>query len=222
MLIGNSKGSQEGEQGVRAGIAGSTVQVVAVEKYESTQWDVTAQTQRLKNAGAEVIVAYALPPPAASLVKTAREVLNWDVPVIITGVDATELFIQLAGTGNSEGIVSVIFGHSVYETDNSGMQRYLQNMTKYAANAEKSNITLYGYIVGELTVEGFKRAGKNLARESLLAALEGIRNLRCSVCLAPISFGPTDHRPFEIEVYAKFVSGKWQTFGEPVNFESAN
>jgi branched-chain amino acid transport system substrate-binding protein len=76
MLVENSAGSQEGEQGVRAGIAGSDVRVVDVENYETTQWDVTAQAQRLKNAGADVIVAYALPPPAASLVKTAREVLN--------------------------------------------------------------------------------------------------------------------------------------------------
>jgi len=220
LLLQNNEFGEDGEQGVRAGIAGSDVQVVAVEKYESVQWDVTAQTQRLKNAGAEVVLAYAIPPPAASLVKTAREVLNWNVPIIVTGVDATELFLQLAGAQNAEGIVSVIFGHSVYETDNPGVQRYLQNMKMYAPNAEISNITLYGYIMGELTVEGLKRAGKDLTRESLVNALEGIRNFQCSVCLAPISFSPADHRPFEIEVYTKVVDGKWETFGEPVNFES--
>jgi branched-chain amino acid transport system substrate-binding protein len=220
LLLQNNEFGDDGEKGVRAGIAGSDVQVVAVQKYESTQWDVTAQTQRLKEAGADVIVAYALPPPAASLVKTAREVLNWDVPIVVTGVDATELFVQLAGAQNAEGIVSVIFGHSVYETDNPGVQRYLQNMKKYAPNAEISNITLYGYIMSELTVEGLKRAGKDLTRDSLVNALEGVRNFECSVCLAPISFSPTDHRPFEIEVYTKVVNGQWETFGEPVNFES--
>ena len=220
LLLQNNEFGDDGEKGVRAGIAGSDVQVVAVEKYESVQWDVTAQTQRLKNAGAEVVLAYAIPPPAASLVKTAREVLNWNVPIVVTGVDATELFLQLAGAQNAEGIVSVIFGHSVYETDNPGVQRYLQNMKMYAPNAEISNITLYGYIMGELTVEGLKRAGKDLTRESLVNALEGIRNFQCSVCLAPISFSLADHRPFEIEVYTKVVDGKWETFGEPVNFES--
>jgi len=220
LLLQNNEFGDDGEKGVRAGIAGSDVQVVAVEKYESVQWDVTAQTQRLKNAGAEVVLAYAIPPPAASLVKTAREVLNWNVPIIVTGVDATELFLQLAGAQNAEGIVSVIFGHSVYETDNPGVQRYLQNMKTYAPNAEISNITLYGYIMGELTVEGLKRAGKDLTRKSLVNALEGIRNFQCSVCLAPISFSLADHRPFEIEVYTKVVDGKWETFGEPVNFES--
>jgi len=220
LLLQNNEGGDEGERGVRAGIAGSDVQVVAVEKYESTQWDVTAQAQRLKNAGAEVIIAYALPPPAASLVKTAREVLNWNVPIVVTGIDATELFVQLAGAQNAAGVISVIFGHSVYETEVPGVQKYLQNMAKYAPAAETSNITLYGYIMGELTVEGLKRAGKDLTRASLVNALEGIRNFQCSVCFAPISFSPTDHRPFEIEVYTKVVNGKWATFGAPVGFES--
>ncbi len=220
LLLQNNEFGEDGEKGVRAGIAGSDVQVVDVEKYESVQWDVTAQTQRLKNAGAEVIIAYAIPPPAASLVKTAREVLNWDVPIVVTGVDATELFISLAGAENSEGIVSVVFGHTAHETDVPGVRQYLANMAKYAPNAEISNITLYGYIMGELTVEGLKRAGHDLTRDSLVTALEGIRGYQCSVCLAPVSFSPTDHRPFEIEVFTKVVNGQWETFGEPVDFET--
>jgi branched-chain amino acid transport system substrate-binding protein len=220
LLLQNNEFGDDGEKGVRAGISGSAVQVAAIEKYESTQWDVTAQTQRLKNAGAEVLLAYAIPPPAASLVKTAREVLNWDVPIVVTGVDATELFVELAGAQNAEGVVSVIFGHSVYETDNPGVQRYLENMAKYAPNAERSNITLYGYIMGELTVEALRRTGQNLTRASFVDALEGIRNFQCSVCLAPVSFSPDDHRPFEIEVFAKVVDGKWETFGEPIDFET--
>ena len=103
LLLQNNEFGEDGEKGVRAGIAGSDVQVVDVEKYESVQWDVTAQTQRLKNAGAEVVLAYAIPPPAASLVKTAREVLNWDVPIVVTGVDATELFVSLAGAKTLRG-----------------------------------------------------------------------------------------------------------------------
>ena len=49
------------QQGLRAGIEGSNVQIVAIEKYESSAADVTAQTQRLKNAGAEVVAVYAMP-----------------------------------------------------------------------------------------------------------------------------------------------------------------
>lgn len=220
LLIQNNEFGQEGERGVRLAIEGTGVNIVAVETYESTQFDVTAQTQRLKNSGAEVLLAYAIPPPAASLVKTAREVLNWDVPIVVTGVDATELFLQLAGAQNAEGVVSVVFGHQAHETDNPGIKKYREAMAKYAPGIEISNITLYGYTMGELTVEGLKRAGKNLTRESMVDALEGIRKFQCSVCLMPVSFSATDHRPFEIEVYIEVVDGQWETFGEPVDFET--
>ena len=74
--------------------------------------------------------------------------------------------------------------------------------------------------MGELAVEGLKRAGQDLTRESFVTALEGIRKFQCSVCLTPISFSAQDHRPFEIEVYTKVVNGRWETFGEPVDFET--
>ncbi len=220
LLLQNNEFGYEGEEGIKRGLEGSDVEIVARETYESVQWDVTAQTQRLKNAGAEVIATYAIPPPAASLVKTAREVLNWDVPIIVTGVDATELFLELAGAENSEGIVSVLFGHQAHETDYPGVQEYLANLKQYAPQVPVSNLTLYGYIVGELTVEGLKRAGADITRESFVEALESIRKYQCSVCLQPVSFSEDDHRPFEIEVYVRVTDGKWMTFGEPLDFET--
>jgi ABC-type branched-subunit amino acid transport system substrate-binding protein len=221
LLLQNNEFGEEGERGIRAGIEGAGIEVVGRETYESSQWDVTAQTQRLKNSGAEVLGVYAIPPPAASLVKTAREVLNWDVPIVVTGVNATELFIDLAGARNSEGIVSVVFGHQVYETDVPGIQQFRANMAKYAPGVELNNIVLYGYVMAELTVEGLKNAGPDLTRESFVQGLESIKQYQCSVCLAPITLSATDHRPLEIERYIKAVDGKWQTFGDLVDFETS-
>lgn len=222
LLIQNDEFGAEGEEGIRNGIAGSNVEVVAVETYDPVNLlgDVTGQTQRLKNSGAEVIAAYALPPQAASLVKTSRELLNWNEPIVISGINASDAFVQLAGAANAEGVVTVLFGHQAWETDNPGVQQFLQIMHQYAPNASTENFTEYGYIIGQLTVEGLKRAGPNLTRDTFIDALESIRGYQCSVCFAPISLSPTDHRPFEIEVYVKLQDGKWVPFGDPVNFES--
>ena len=220
LLVENAEGGFEGEEGIRRGIEGSGVEVVAVETYEPIQWDVTAETQRLKNAGAEVIAVYATPPPAASLVRTARTTLDWDAPIVVSGVDATELFIELAGRENAEGIVSVVFGHQVYETDNPGVQRHFEMMETYSPDVPVSNLTLYGAAMAELLVEGLRRAGPDLTRDSLIDALETIRGVQCDVCLAPVSLSPTDHRPAEIETYVRVVGGKWVPFGAPVDFES--
>ena len=117
----------------------------------------------------------------------------------MTGVLADETFINLAGPENAEGTVSVVFGHQVYETDHPGIQKYMEVMEAY--DTEVSNYSLYGYIMAELTVEGLERAGPNLTVDTLIDALEAIKGYQCSVCMAPVSFSPTDHRPIEIEVY---------------------
>jgi ABC-type branched-subunit amino acid transport system substrate-binding protein len=222
LLIQDDEFGHEGEAGVRKGLEGSDLEVAAVQTYDAANLlgDVTGQTQRLKNQNVDVVVAYALPAQAASLIKTAREVLNWNVPIVISGINASNAFVQLAGVENAEGVVTVLFGHQTWETENPGVQQFLQVMQKYAPAASVENFSEYGYIIADLTVEGLKRAGPDLTREGLSDALEAIKGYQCSVCFAPISFSPTDHRPFEIETYVRLEGGKWVPFGDLVNFES--
>ncbi len=219
-LLENDEFGMDGKAGVLKGLEGSDVEVVAEETYESVQWDVTAQTQRLKNANPDVVVAYAVPPAAASLVKTARETLDWDVPLVVTGVVISDIFIQLAGPENAEGVVSVLFGRQVTYMDDPAIQFHYQVMEEFAPNVPVSNFTLYGQFIAEMMVKALENAGPNLTRESLAEGAEAIRDWCCPTCRMPVNFSPTDHRPCEMEVYIKVEDGKWVEFGEPVNFES--
>jgi branched-chain amino acid transport system substrate-binding protein len=220
LLIQNNEFGFEGQEGIENGLEGSDVEIAAVETYEEVDWDTAPQTQRLKNADVDVVAVYGIPPQVASLVKTAREVLNWDVPIIISGVNVTDIFVQLAGAENAEGIVSVVFGYQTWQTDHPGVRQFLDHMEKYAPGVSVENFTEYGYAVGELTVEGLKRAGPDLTRENFIDALESMDSYLCLVCFEPVSLSPTDHRPIEIEVYIRLEDGKWVPFGEPVSFES--
>jgi len=220
LLLSHDEFGTDGKAGLLLGMEGSGVEIVAEETYESTQWDVTAQTQRLKNANPDLVVAYAIPPPAANLVKVAREVLNWDVPVLVTGVSVTDIFIQLAGAENAEGVVSVVFARQVYHTEDPGVQQHIQIMEQFGQGVPASNLTLYGQLLAELMVKALENAGPNLTRESVVEGAEAIRDWCCSVCMVPVNLSPTDHRPFEIEVYNRVENGVWVEFGEPINFES--
>jgi len=93
-------------------------------------------------------------------------------------------------------------------------------MEQYGGGVPASNMTVTGQAFAEFMVEALQKAGRNLTRQSLLDAAESIRDFTCSVCLVPASLSPTDHRPFEVEVFARVVNGKWESFGEPVGFES--
>ena len=220
LLLSHDEFGVDGKAGILQGLEGSDVEIVAEETYESTQWDVTAQTQRLKNANPDLVVAYAIPPPAANLAKVAREVLNWDVPVLVSGVSVSDIFISLAGAQNAEGVVSVVFARQIYDAQDPGVQQHIQIMQQFGQGVPASNFTLYGQVVAELMVEALKNAGPNLTRESLEDGAEAIRDWCCSMCVVPVNLSPTDHRPFEMEVYDRVENGKWVAFGEPINFES--
>jgi branched-chain amino acid transport system substrate-binding protein len=220
MILQNDDFGFDGEKGVLAGIEGSGVEVVGRETYESVEADMTAYVQRCKNAGSTVVAAYALPPHGANVVKVAREVLSWDVPIVVTGADAIDAFILLAGAENAEGVVSAVFATPNLEGENPAIQRHIEIMERYGGGATPGNPTIAGQLVAELMVEILKRAGPDLTRESFIDAAESLRGFQCSLCLVPVSLSPTDHRPFEIEMYARVENGEWVTFGEPVNFES--
>src|SRR4030042_2802698 len=80
IIAQNDDFGKEGEQGLKTGLKdqNATMEIV-VEYYDETQNDVTAQTQRLKNANVDVIAASGMPLPVASLFRGARETLSWDV-----------------------------------------------------------------------------------------------------------------------------------------------
>ena len=220
VLMEDNELGEDGLAGVNMSLEGSEVEIVATERCEAIQADMTAHTQRLRNADVEVVLVLAGPLQAASVAKTAREVINWDVPIIVTGVDCTDIFIALAGVENAEGVVSVVFAHQIYETDLPGVQQHHEIMETYGHGVGAGNLTLYGAAIAELMVEALKNAGPDLTYDSLIEGAESIHGYQCSVCMTPVYLSPTDHRPYEIEVYNRVEDGKWVAFGEPVDFET--
>ena len=133
IIAQNDDFGKEGEQGLKQGIEENGAHLETVtEYYDVTQTDVTSQVQRLKSDNVHVIGFYGMPAQAASLFKTARQSLNWDVPVVISGTDAVEIVGALAGYENIQGAVSVVLGHQAFETDVPGVAKHHEIMAKYA------------------------------------------------------------------------------------------
>ena len=222
LLLQSDEMGQDGEKGLRKGIEGSEVKVTSVQQYDVVQSDVTAQAQRLKNDGVEVIAVYAIPPQAASLVKAARELLNWDVTIIVSGINQSDIFVALAGPENAEGVVSCVFGHQAYETELAGIQMYEKIWAKTGTGGPLNNFAVYGISIAEATVWDLEMAGPDLTRDSFLDAAESMCNVYCSTCrgIAPWTTSPTDHRPNEAEQINIVKDGKWVTVGDPVSYES--
>jgi len=225
ILAQNDDFGKQGEEGLKLGIEDKNASMeTTTEYYDSTQNDVTAQTQRLKNANVDVIAAYGMPMQAASLIKTARETLSWDVPIILTGVDAVEIEGALAGYANIEGTISVVFAHQAYQTEVPGIAKHHEIMAKYAAGTKPDNLTLVGYGISQAMVHLLIQAGPDLTRESFLDAAESMCKWSAPTGVAPASFSPTDHRYSQVERLVKATGTdaatfKWEFFGETVSFE---
>lgn len=215
---------QDGDKGLRIGLEGSDVEITAVEKYDVIQSDVTAQTQRLKNAGVDVVAAFAIPPQAASMVKTARETLEWDVPFVVSAINCSEIFILLATPEFAEGIISSVFGHQAYDPGIPGVEKYKKIWEKYqnGASGTMNNFELYGMSVAEATVWGLEMAGPDLSRQSYLKAAESMCDVWCSTCIdfGPWQTSPTDHKINEVLIINKVVNGAWVPEGEITSYES--
>jgi branched-chain amino acid transport system substrate-binding protein len=223
----NDEFGQEGEQGLREGVKDGNNEVV-VESFETTQNDLAAQVQRLKNQNVEVMAIYAEPIQATSAIKNAHETLDWQVPIVITGVDAVEIVGALAGYDNIEGTVSVVYAHQAFEKDLPGVAQHWDIMAKYGAGKTPDNLTMVGASIIEIMTKMLQDAGPDLTREKLLDAAESLCGWTPSTGVAPINMSPTDHRPNEVESYVRATVDRstdpptftWQLFGDFVSFES--
>jgi ABC-type branched-subunit amino acid transport system substrate-binding protein len=227
IIAQNDEFGQEGEQGIREGVKDANMDIV-VEYYEETQGDLIAQVQRLKNENVDVIAAYTMPIQVGSVIKGAHETLSWDVPIVITGVDAVEVVAALAGLDNIEGTVSVVFGHQVFEKDEPGIAQHWDIMAKYAPGVTPTNLTEVGATIAEAMTKILEETGPDLTREKFLDTAESLCGWMSSSAMVPSNVSPTDHRPIEVEVYVRATVDRstdpptftWQPFGEPFGFES--
>jgi ABC-type branched-subunit amino acid transport system substrate-binding protein len=224
MIEQSDEMGQDGEKGLRKGLEGSDVQITAVEKYDAIQSDLTAQVQRLKNDGVDVVAAWAMPVQGASMVKAARETMSWDVPLVVSGILCSDIFVALAGPQNAEGIVSFTFGRQASEPEIPGVQTYEKIWDKFAngVTGPLTSFELYGMSIAEATTWDLEMAGKDLSRGSFLDAAESMCKVACSTC---VGFGTwntsaTDHKINETFVINVVKDGKWTPVGDHTSFES--
>ncbi len=221
IIYENNEGGNLELQRTEEGLAGSDIRIVSKQAYDFTNFDLTAQVQRLKADNPNVIFVIGNPGSLASALKVSRETLNWNVPFMTSAVSAVEMTIDLAGAKNAEGLISFTTGRMVSETDDPGVQRDIALVKQYAPNVTPSSLTEYGISTAELVVQALQNAGPNLTRQTVIDGAEKIKGYCCIACIAPVSLSPTDHRADEAEWPEHVVDGKWKRLTDtPISYES--
>jgi branched-chain amino acid transport system substrate-binding protein len=141
--------------------------------YKRADIDFSSQAAKLKESGAEAVILQAVyrEPP-----RLAEQCHAIGYNPLFIGVSAIVLdkTIELGGK-HVEGMMGV----EVYPlpTDPGPfLDLYRADMKKYFPNLALDTTNLYGYQKATLFVEAMQRAGKNLTRDSLLKAIESIKD----------------------------------------------
>jgi ABC-type branched-subunit amino acid transport system substrate-binding protein len=124
-----------------------------------------------KSGGVQAVIVVATATASASF--TAKIASIGATILNVSFVDASQLALEFhdhwpgVGTGV---IVTQVVPHP--ESGATGVIRYREALKAFAPDKSPGFASLEGYVVGELFVEGLRRAGPNLTTETLIDALE--------------------------------------------------
>lgn len=171
--------------------------------------DATEPMRALRGQGPDVVIM-ALYPAGAKKVVEAKASLGWsDVRLVSSGPLSDEQYLNVEG-GHAEGTLGFCHYPDPNESDAPGIVEYRRLMEIYFPGHELNRYSLYGYVFGQLVVEGLERAGKELTRDSFLDAMETIHDWDSGGILPPVTFSATDHHAQKAGFICELENGRFK------------
>jgi ABC-type branched-subunit amino acid transport system substrate-binding protein len=131
---------------------------------------------------------------AARFIEKTRDLYPAMIYTNVSFVGSTALAdeLMLLGPRYANGVIVTQVVPPV-DSYASAVLKYKTALAKYFLGVAPDYVSLEGYVVGNVLLEGLKRAERQLDTESLVEALETMRHFDIGLG-APISFGPTEHQ----------------------------
>ncbi|MBI2466244.1 MAG: ABC transporter substrate-binding protein [Candidatus Rokubacteria bacterium] len=180
------KGGLEGVKKGARGLAGKA-SLVAEVSYELADREMGTHALKLKDSGADTVVFYSTITHGANVIKEMAKVGYR--PRLVSSFPLGDHHIMFRLLGDLwEGAHVNVLGAIVGEPEGD---RIADILVKYEPKLKgKESTALAGAAPMMLAVEGLRRAGRNLTRESFVEAMETIKDFVPEKLTAPITFGP--------------------------------
>jgi branched-chain amino acid transport system substrate-binding protein len=184
------------------------LKVVASVSAEVTDRDLSSHALKLKNSGAEAVVMWTMPTHGALLLAECAKIGYKPQFGTSSTLSDSPVMMQI-----TKGLWAGMINSAPIEppnSDNPLMVKYRAWHQKYEPSERWGTFYYSGCLYAEPLVEGLRRAGRNLTPETLIKALETIKDWRGGVG-GPITFTPTDHQGTK-DVYFVQVQpdGSWK------------
>lgn len=170
------------------------------------------QVKRLRDKEADAIIMAVYSAGATQIIQ-AKEALDWDGLLVSSGPLTDEQYFQEAGE-SAVGTLGFCHYPSPTSSDADGVVEYRRQLEEYFPGRTPSRYSLYGYVMGNLVVEGLQRAGPNLTRDGFINAMESIKDWDTGGATPPVSFSPTDHHAQSAGFICQYVDGKFRPLTE--------
>jgi branched-chain amino acid transport system substrate-binding protein len=224
VLYENDEYGTELLSGLKRGLGLHAGQIVAAESYGLLDTTVTAQVQKLKAAGADTFVIFALPKQAIQAFVVAAS-LGWKPTEYVTSVSIDPAVMQIvhlnAGAETGVGATSTAFLRdptNPTQLKSAGVKLYRQIMRKYLPGEDwKAVAHIYGMMAAYAMVDSLKKAGKNLTRAGLLNAATHLNEP--NPFLLPglaVTTSPSDYLPLGKTYLVRYEHGFWNVLGKPI------
>lgn len=156
--------------------------------------DASSQVMSLKNANADFVILFLLPPAVINFLNTAKKFDYYPTYLSYTWC-ADDVIIKATGDAAKNGYyAATIFGSWYDDTPAAAEMRSIAQ--KYNHSSPKlPSLYIQGVVYAMMTIEGLKRAGRDLTVERYVDALETFKGYDCGGLLSPMTYTPKAHPP---------------------------
>jgi len=176
---------------------------VALGSFQRNTTNVDEGIEAVRKGNPEAVVFVGVYNNFAAVVKRSHE--KGFNPIFLTvSFIGTDEFIKEAGK-DAEGVVITQVVPPYHRMDLPTVAHYVRNMKKYFPKSSLGFVSEEGFVDAMVLVEAIKKAGKDLTRDGLVAALESMKDVDMGLgSQLKLSFGPEDHQGFS-KVYPTVV-----------------
>jgi branched-chain amino acid transport system substrate-binding protein len=206
------------EQSFLAAMKKQGISPVDVETVDATKADYTDIVLKFQADGAQSVAAFLDPFSYARLFQ-AMERQNWHVPVLGGGLDKVSANRQYnSGCGSSCAVFGADSVTPVLEyldhLSTPAIAQYLNTVRTYYPGqyGALDSYTTYQWLAAEVFVQAVKSIGNApVTKESLVNALNGMKNFDDGGITQPISYGSGNHDPLHCLQWLHNTNGQWRT-----------
>jgi ABC-type branched-subunit amino acid transport system substrate-binding protein len=179
---------QAGLKGVQLAMDRRSMKIVALGKVERNTVNVQDAVKTIDGAHPDGVIMISAYTSIAEFVREMKAAGSTTQFHNVSFVGSTALAAALKDEGYGVAISQVV--PFPWSPSVPIVKEYEEVLAK-AGHTDFNFSSLEGFLVGKVVVEGMKRAGKDLTREKLVTALEGMNNVDLGDFI--VSFSPTNH-----------------------------